>query len=63
MNFEVPTTLSLQNNVKSPISFNFGSFSFRETFYDSSTFQFNFGFLTTPVNDAKTASNFKCLVF
>lgn len=63
MVFDSLSTLSLQNTVKSPISFNFGSYSYREIFFDSSFFQFNFGFLTTPVSTAIGNSNFKCLVF
>lgn len=63
MTYETPTTLSLMKDVKSPISFNFGSYSFREIFYDTSYFQFNYGFLTTPVSTAKSANNFRCMVF
>lgn len=63
MVFDSLSTLSLQNSVMTPISFNFGSYSYREIFFDSSFFQFNFGFLTTPVSTAIGNSNFKCLVF
>ena len=47
----------------SPISFNFGSYSYRKTFFDSSYFQFSFGFLTDTVSSARSSSNLRCMVF
>jgi hypothetical protein len=60
-------SLSLNSNfetTRSKISFNFGASSYRDAFFTTSTFQFNFGFLTNP-NFATYygRSNFRCMIF
>lgn len=52
-------------STRSRLSFIFGASSYREAFFSSSTFTFNFGFLTNP--NAATyyspRSNFRCMVY
>ena len=61
-------TFSANNYMKSTrsrLSFIFGASSYREAFFSSSSFTFNFGFLTNP--NAATyyshRSNFRCMVY
>lgn len=63
MVYEEPVVNSDMMGVKSPIQFNFGSLSYREAFFDTSYFQFDFGFLYNLANSAKLSNNFKCLVY
>ena len=64
MNFEAPEVLSTMQAVKSTISFNFGSESYREAFFvTTSYYQIDFGFLYNLANAAKTVANFRCLVY
>jgi hypothetical protein len=57
---------SNMNLARSRISFNFGASSFRDAFFaTTSTFRFNFGFLTTPnlATWVTARSNFRCMIF
>jgi hypothetical protein len=51
------------NNQRSPIQFSFQSFSFREQFYSSSTYEITLGFLQAPNVALKTSNNFRCIVY
>lgn len=48
---------------RSKISFNFGASSYRDAFFSTSTFLFNFGFLTNPNSGTyRTRNNFRCMI-
>lgn len=45
------------------MTFDFGASSYRETFFSTSSFRFNFGFLTTPAITYRTRGDFRCLIY
>lgn len=59
------TFASAQNGVRSPLSFIFGASSYRDAFFSTSKYQFNFGFLSNPNESPyySPRSNFRCLVY
>ena len=63
MNFNNLAFSSTMIDARSPISFNFGSNSYRDAFFISSTFNFNFGFLANPSLSYYNVGNFRCLVY
>jgi hypothetical protein len=50
-------------NVRTTMTFDFGASSYRETFFSTSSFRFNFGFLTTPAITYRTRGDFRCLIY
>ena len=56
--------LSNMKDTMSTIFFDFGSYSYRDTFFSTSYYQINFGFLTQPAQTYKTSkNNFRCRIF
>lgn len=63
MNLNALTFSSTMQATRSRISYIFGASSYRETFFSTSTWLFNFGFLTNPNSATYYArSNFRCMV-
>lgn len=64
MNLNSLSLNSVMERVRSKITFSFGASSYRDAFFSTSTFLFNFGFLTNP-NSATYygRSNFRCMIF
>lgn len=50
-------------NVRSYVMFDFGASSYRETFFSTSYFVFNFGFLTNTATTFNLRGDFKCLIY
>ena len=58
------TFASQQKNTRSNVEFIFGANSYRDAFYSTSTYLFNFGFLTTPCeNPYENRGNFRCMIY
>ena len=65
------TTMALNNlqfdssmtNTRSKITFDFGASSFRDVFYSTSSFHFDFGFIRNPSANYYSRSNFRCMVY
>lgn len=63
MNLNSLAFSSTMQATRSRISYIFGASSYRETFFSTSTWLFNFGFLTNPNSGTYNArSNFRCMV-
>jgi len=63
-NLNTLTFNSAQNSVRSNLSFIFGANSYRDAFFSSSQYLFNYGFLNTPnYSPYQTRSNFRCMVY
>ncbi len=57
------TFASAQKGLRSSLSFIFGASSYRDAFFSTSTYLFDFGFLSTPCsNPYYTRSNFRCMI-
>lgn len=54
---------SSMQNVRSYMTLDFGAFSYRETFFSTSQYLFNFGFLTNPASTYNTRGDFRCLIY
>lgn len=54
---------SSMTDTRSSIMFNFGATSYRDVFYSTSTFQFDFGFIRNPNAAFYSRSNFRCMVY
>ena len=63
MVFENIQFQSTMQNVRSTLMFDFGAYSYRETFFTSSSFLFNFGFLSTTATAYNTRGDFRCLIY
>jgi hypothetical protein len=63
MNFNTLTYSSNTQGARSSFSFLFGANSFRDTFFTSSTYVFDFGFTTTPSSTYSSRSNLRCLIY
>ena len=64
MNLNTPTMLSNMKNTMTSYSFSFGSYSYRDTFFSTSYFQFNWGFLTLPSSTYRNSrNNFRCRIY
>ena len=63
MVFENLNFQSSMQNVRSSMAFDFGAYSYRETFFSTSSFQFNFGFLTNPASTYNSRGDFRCLIY
>ena len=50
-------------DTRSTTKFNFGAFSYRDTFFSTSTFILNWGFLATPASTYISYSNYRCIIF
>lgn len=50
-------------NTRSYMTFDFGAYSYRETFFTTSSFLLNFGFLTAPASTYNTRGDFRCLIY
>jgi len=65
------TTMNLNNLVidstmrtsRSSVYFSFGPSSYREVFYSTSTFIFDYGFMRSPNSNYVSRSNFRCMVY
>jgi hypothetical protein len=63
-NLNTLTFRSAQNSVRTNLSFIFGANSYRDAFFSTSTYLFNYGFLNTPnYNPYQIRSNFRCMVY
>jgi hypothetical protein len=63
MNFNNLTYDSLGKSLRGKFGYNFGANSYREVFYTTSYFEFNFGFLSVPNTAWNAANNFRCVVY
>jgi hypothetical protein len=55
---------SLMQTTRSKFSFTFGASSYRDAFFSTSSWKFNFGLLTTPNSPTYNArSNFRCMIY
>lgn len=64
MNLNALTFNSVLQTSRSKITFTFGANSYRDAFFTTSTYQFNFGFLTNPNSGTYySRNNFRCMVF
>jgi hypothetical protein len=63
MLFQNLNFLSSTQAVRSYLSFDFGSVSYTPTFFSSSNFDFNFGFLTSPDSTYNLRGDFRCLIY
>lgn len=50
-------------SVRSYMSLDFGASSYRETFFTTSSFLFDFGWLTNPASTYNTRGDFRCLIY
>lgn len=50
-------------SVRSYVMFDFGASSYRDTFFSSSYFVFNFGYIMNTASTFNTRGDFKCLVY
>lgn len=63
MNFQNLVMYSQMASMRAPFSFDFGCKSYRDAFFSSSTFVFNFGFLYEPTQKYLDRGDFRCLVY
>ena len=64
MKLETPVLLSNMQNVMTSYYFDFGSYSYRDTFFSTSYYEFNWGYLTQPSQYYRnTLSNFRCRIY
>ena len=64
MNLNSVSFSSIKTGLRSPITWNFGSLSYREAFFTSSSYVFNLGYLTNPNSNLYfNRNNFRCHVY
>ncbi len=63
MVFENLNFQSTMQNARSYMAFDFGASSYRETFFATSSYLFNFGWLTNPASTYNTRGDFRCLIY
>ena len=63
MVFENLNFQSTMQSARSYLSLDFGASSYRETFFVTSNYLFNFGWLTNPATAYNTRGDFRCLIY
>ncbi len=65
MNLNTLAVSTVTKSARSKISFSFGASSYRDAFFSTSSWQFNFGCLTSPNSGTyySPRNNFRCMIF